>query len=693
RATGGNATFDVVFLATRAGTTENTLYIRTSAASTAIRCSAWPAQPYRVRGHAGRQDSAECQLCASLQLLQSKFRAAAGSPWRIPPYETRTLMRLRLIGRSAANHSAFVRLRTSLGGPGLVLPVQRAAEATALRVTSLYSEPTLVSSAELDSPNPAVQLLFRPVQVLPGPARETPVAIVVFRSARPPTAGCTGLAIIRLHRRVDSRPRSAQIILRGGDSRQLLSVPYEAGLLHGALTHAEKCHLGTPPMPIASEGRRCQSRTRSTETVAVTGVELPQSATAWSVVGFKPPALDSSRQDGGALPLRLNASAAAGRQAELRLTAAARARLSRPRHRRATDAVTRLEFALRNDNPLPVSLESVSVPQLAGRAPPADSGAGRLGPASRPPSWLTSGRRADFYGVVDRRCGHQDGAGRYQSVQYGPSDSRRLPAPDPRFSFPAAAAARLAEADGGLTTESAAGYRIWLAGLTVGRRTASLGPVPSGQARSPWSALHQADQRLAKSGLLARQRGPVMAGSSGCLRLNCLSTQVGKASTADLILENPTDKTRAHLPVTFRPTESGEFRALFLLRNNLTGVEPLLAVGRGARVELRASADSMEFGLAGATGLEPPCQRHLGQLTIVNPGPLTVDSGPPIVGRDASGCSDAPGFMVAPCAPIRLGPNESLHMAVTFTPTSASCVQLGSFAWSAALFASYFVAA
>uniref|UniRef100_A0A1I8IKY7 TMEM131_like domain-containing protein n=1 Tax=Macrostomum lignano TaxID=282301 RepID=A0A1I8IKY7_9PLAT len=128
---------------------------------------------------------------------------------------------------------------------------------------------------------------------------------------------------------------------------------------------------------------------------------------------------------------------------------------------------------------------------------------------------------------------------------------------------------------------------------------------------------------------------------------------------------------RAHLPVTFRPTESGEFRALFLLRNNLTGVEPLLAVGRGARVELRASADSMEFGLAGATGLEPPCQRVppsiWRQLTIVNPGPLTVDSGPPIVGRDASGCSDA-GFMVAPCAPIRLGPNESLHMAVTFTP-------------------------
>uniref|UniRef100_A0A1I8JLX7 RING-type domain-containing protein n=1 Tax=Macrostomum lignano TaxID=282301 RepID=A0A1I8JLX7_9PLAT len=284
----------------------------------------------------------------------------------------------------------------------------------------------------------------------------------------------------------------------------------------------------------------------------------------------------------------------------------------------------------------------------------------------------------------------------------------------------------------------------WLAGLSLGRRTLRSDQYQLARLRSRWSALSQADQRLANVTVqlvtehshlflfearaslvwpsLYPSAGWAAGGGSGggdggsrLPRLELPVTQVGKASTADLILENPTDKTtppphrrsirltptprwateyrrlpvgypdihpdtlavlirprqRAHLPVTFRPTESGEFRALFLLRNNLTGVEPLLAVGRGARVELRASADSMEFGLAGATGLEPPCQRVppsiWRQLTIVNPGPLTVDSGPPIVGRDASGCSDA-GFMVAPCAPIRLGPNESLHMAVTFTP-------------------------
>uniref|UniRef100_A0A1I8JN03 TMEM131_like domain-containing protein n=1 Tax=Macrostomum lignano TaxID=282301 RepID=A0A1I8JN03_9PLAT len=316
-------------------------------------------------------------------------------------------------------------------------------------------------------------------------------------------------------------------------------------------------------------------------------------------------------------------------------------------------------------------------------------------------------------------------------------------------------------------------------GLSLGRRTLRSDQYQLARLRSRWSALSQADQRLANVTVqlvtehshlfLFEARASLVwpslypsagwaagggsGGGDGGSRLPRLETACHAASTADLILENPTDKTvlahlvplsaypgqasalshlgleaalqdatldssasdsaassarsirltptprwateyrrlpvgypdihpdtlavlirprqRAHLPVTFRPTESGEFRALFLLRNNLTGVEPLLAVGRGARVELRASADSMEFGLAGATGLEPPCQRVppsiWRQLTIVNPGPLTVDSGPPIVGRDASGCSDA-GFMVAPCAPIRLGPNESLHMAVTFTP-------------------------
>ncbi|PAA59285.1 hypothetical protein BOX15_Mlig014963g2 [Macrostomum lignano] len=940
---GGNATFDVVFLATRAGTTENTLYIRTSAGQHRYQVfGVGLPSPYRVRAMLGARIPLNASFAPSLQLynpnseplqVTEMFSSSADlhlelpsgiginswssnprtssssstakldeSPWRIPPYETRTLMRLRLIGRSAANHSAFVRLRTSLGGPGLVLPVQvqvsgqpglyscsdrlyfgqmlssEQQRRLQLRVTSLYSEPTLVSSAELDSPNPAVQLLFRPVQVLPGPARETPVAIVVFDPAK--------AADRRLH-------WTGNIILRGGDSRQLLSVPYEASLLHGALTHAENATVfntggkSDTADADASEGRPVPIKNSFDRTVAVTGVELPQSADGLlSVVGFKPPALIPAGKTAAPFRLRLNASAAAGRQAELRLTVRSNATAAslpvllhtglltllpgRPQPEPgsldlgtvATDAVTSLEFALRNDNPLPVSLESVSVHSSLAELRRADSGAGRLGPGESAAFVLTVRPPADFYGVVIDDVAIRTERGATQSVQYvlrtadgvlTPVPARPLleagypgrPAcrwlsvhssfpeplrlrqlsflpPDPRFHFQLLQPARLAEPTAGLTTESAGSEQLfglmkpfqtatigklcfdhrrvcgndcyvgfstssstgieWLAGLSLGRRTLRSDQYQLARLRSRWSALSQADQRLANVTVqlvtehshlflfearaslvwpsLYPSAGWAAGGGSGggdggyrLPRLELPVTQVGKASTADLILENPTDKTvlahlvplsaypgqasalshlgleaalqdatldssasdsaassarsirltptprwateyrrlpvgypdihpdtlavlirprqRAHLPVTFRPTESGEFRALFLLRNNLTGVEPLLAVGRGARVELRASADSMEFGLAGATGLEPPCQRVppsiWRQLTIVNPGPLTVDSGPPIVGRDASGCSDA-GFMVAPCAPIRLGPNESLHMAVTFTP-------------------------
>uniref|UniRef100_A0A1I8IUP5 Peptidase_S8 domain-containing protein n=1 Tax=Macrostomum lignano TaxID=282301 RepID=A0A1I8IUP5_9PLAT len=148
---------------------------------------------------------------------------------------------------------------------------------------------------------------------------------------------------------------------------------------------------------------------------------------------------------------------------------------------------------------------------------------------------------------------------------------------------------------------------------------------------------------------------------------------------------------RAHLPVTFRPTESGEFRALFLLRNNLTGVDA--AAGRRPRPqELNCAPAPTAWSSAWP---EPPassrrvsgCLLASGrQLTIVNPGPLTVDSGPPIVGRDASGCSDA-GFMVAPCAADPLGAERvAAHGRDLHARPLPAGVQLGSFAWSAALF-------
>uniref|UniRef100_A0A1I8JQ33 SHR-BD domain-containing protein n=1 Tax=Macrostomum lignano TaxID=282301 RepID=A0A1I8JQ33_9PLAT len=121
---------------------------------------------------------------------------------------------------------------------------------------------------------------------------------------------------------------------------------------------------------------------------------------------------------------------------------------------------------------------------------------------------------------------------------------------------------------------------------------------------------------------------------------------------------------RAHLPVTFRPTESGEFRALFLLRNNLTGVEPLLAVGPRARVELRASADSMEFGLGrshrprAAVSAADDCQSR--PADCATPGRRLSAATP--------AAAPTPALWWPRARRSAWGRTSRLHMAVTFTP-------------------------
>lgn len=58
--------------------------------------------------------------------LPTSVRFAPKKMWEVPPYETRTVMRVRMVGRRAANNSAFVKVKTNLTEPkfGFVVPIE-----------------------------------------------------------------------------------------------------------------------------------------------------------------------------------------------------------------------------------------------------------------------------------------------------------------------------------------------------------------------------------------------------------------------------------------------------------------------------------------------------------------------------------------------------------------------------------------
>ena len=58
--------------------------------------------------------------------LPNKRKEASQKLWVVPPYETRTIMRVKYLGRKIGNFTSFIRIRTNTtDNPlGFVIPLQ-----------------------------------------------------------------------------------------------------------------------------------------------------------------------------------------------------------------------------------------------------------------------------------------------------------------------------------------------------------------------------------------------------------------------------------------------------------------------------------------------------------------------------------------------------------------------------------------
>lgn len=58
-----------------------------------------------------------------LELPGDKFEALSAL-WKVPPYETRPVMKAHFVARIASNHTSYIRIRTNASDAQLMLPVE-----------------------------------------------------------------------------------------------------------------------------------------------------------------------------------------------------------------------------------------------------------------------------------------------------------------------------------------------------------------------------------------------------------------------------------------------------------------------------------------------------------------------------------------------------------------------------------------
>lgn len=145
---GTNTSFRVVFLARQDGLIKNTLYIHTSAGSFDYQVSAYgEVSPFRIRPLIGARVplnssfasliyvynpfSTPLQLTEMytsggglhLELPNDQFEAVS-SVWKVPPYETKPVMKAHFVARTASNHTSYIRIKTDQPDVQLMLPVE-----------------------------------------------------------------------------------------------------------------------------------------------------------------------------------------------------------------------------------------------------------------------------------------------------------------------------------------------------------------------------------------------------------------------------------------------------------------------------------------------------------------------------------------------------------------------------------------
>ncbi|KAJ3584518.1 hypothetical protein NHX12_015013 [Muraenolepis orangiensis] len=163
---GGNTSFDVVFLARVVGNVENTLFINTShhGVFTYQVFGVGIPNPYRLRPFIGARVPVNSSFSPLINIhnphsepLQVVEMYSSGGDlhlelptgqqggtlhlWEIPPFETKGVMRASFSSREADNHTAFIRIKTNASDPDqfIILPVE----------VEVTSAPGIYSSIEM----------------------------------------------------------------------------------------------------------------------------------------------------------------------------------------------------------------------------------------------------------------------------------------------------------------------------------------------------------------------------------------------------------------------------------------------------------------------------------------------------------------------------------------------------------------
>ncbi|XP_054166549.1 transmembrane protein 131-like [Oppia nitens] len=310
---GGNTTFEVVFLARTEGPVNNTLYIHTSLGSFKYRVTAiGVSNPFRLRPFIGAKvpiNSSYAPLIhiynphnSTLQLTEMyttggglHLELPSGDPegpktlWQIAPFETKTIMRANFLARSEKNHTSYIRIKTNSSAeqfvilpvevevssaPGIYSPIdmldfgvmrtQDEPRTVPIQLLNAGSKQIQIQNVIATPVNEALTIDFTaPVKVMPNIYHTTDIATVTLTPSK--ITQCIKQCI-------------GKIVVKSKNNQYKLAIPYSVRLLQGYLSFNESQTQFYIQANSVQEKRTLYLNNKFNTSIAINSISLPDEA-------------------------------------------------------------------------------------------------------------------------------------------------------------------------------------------------------------------------------------------------------------------------------------------------------------------------------------------------------------------------------------------------------------------------------
>ena len=339
---GGNTSFDVVFLARQVGNVENTLYIHTSQGSFRYQVfGIGVPNPYRIRPFIGAKVPINSSFSPLIHMhnphssvlqvvemyssggdlhleLPTGEQEANRNLWEIPPYETKPVMRASILGRTANNHTAFIRIKTNRERKDqvLILPVevevssnpgifsqlemldfgmlrsQDGPRSLQLNLINSGSVPAHITGITVSPPNDAVSVDFRPIKLQPNSLKPTTVAQITFTASKA----------------VNSKKWTGNIVIHSKNDDLELTLPYQAQIVTGSLEYSpEKAKFYVGKHPLVNFTREFPITNKFNTSIAVYNYNLsPEAKKYFTIENFDKPVIIPKHQTVSPLSIKFH---------------------------------------------------------------------------------------------------------------------------------------------------------------------------------------------------------------------------------------------------------------------------------------------------------------------------------------------------------------------------------------------------